>query len=72
MNPVENLIFVVDEITSNPSRHGLNNIQVDALKAGIHNLKSDNRRKEIGEKVDIVKAFVSVVKTLQEIFQDFP
>jgi hypothetical protein len=66
------MIPLLQGIVSNPSRYNLSKDEVEAIQSCVDKLKADSRRKNLGEAVDIGKTVVSIVKTLQEIFQEIP
>jgi hypothetical protein len=72
MNSVENMISLLRGIASNPSRHHLTTDEVQAIQTCIDNLEAGDRRKKLGESVDITKTIVSAVRMLQEILQEIP
>ena len=66
------MIPLLQGIASNPSRYNLSNDEAEAIQTYVDKLKGDSRRKDLGEAVDIGKTLVSIVKILQEIFQQIP
>ena len=72
MSSLENMIPLLQGIASNPSRYNLSNDEAEAIQTYVDKLKGDSRRKDLGEAVDIGKTLVSIVKILQEIFQQIP